>query len=99
MNASPSCTNGAKMPLIWHVIKGELRSMYFFHRSSFKAKELEVSLLPQKLTLTMGKEPNVVNFDLFETSMQQKKEDLQQLIFAFLDKVEGLEGKLKGWLE
>ena len=57
---------------------------------------VQVSTLPQTLTVVFGERPSIITIELYETTAQNKKEELKEFIFSLVDTVKDLEIKLKG---
>ena len=59
---------------------------------------MQVSVVPQTLTVVFGKRPGIICMDLYETTAQEKKEELKIFLFALVDRVKTLEKNLEGML-
>ena len=65
-------------------------------REAFQKSEIQASVVPQRLILTLGSRSAGFTFDLFAVTAQQKKDELQHILFRLVDDVKELEGKLRG---
>ena len=69
---------------------------FLFYRVAFETSNVQVSVLSKNLTLSVGAGSSELVFTLFETTSQQKKEELQWLLFSLAGSVNDLRAKLNG---
>jgi len=64
-------------------------------KSAMESSEVQVSIKPQTLTVLFGSRAAIISLDLYETTAQEKKEEIKILLFTLVDRVKDLEKKLE----
>ena len=62
-------------------IVNTLSLLIFFLRKWFLDGDLDVSMIGTKITLTVGKGPSALSFDLFESKAAERKIEMQDVLF------------------